>query len=145
MFPAICKTWSIAWDNEKGESKSFSFEEYKGTYQLSRANGLTDLRNGGVTCTSIMLTQLLAGDLTIKKEVPFAKPVQCKENDKFKYVSNRSNIVRRYFHNRTFDNYLMKNGNMFASDAVIPQKQINAIVETMKGEPEKCNIVRYQL
>jgi hypothetical protein len=39
----------------------------------------------------------------------------------------------------------MKNGNMFASDAVIPQKQINAIVETMKGEPEKCNIVRYQL
>jgi hypothetical protein len=26
MFPAICKTWSIAWDNEKGESKSFSFE-----------------------------------------------------------------------------------------------------------------------
>ena len=133
MFPAICKIWGIAWDNEKGESNPFSFEEYKGNYQLSKANGLTDLRNGGVTCTSIMLTQLLAGELTIKKEAPFAKPIKCNDGDRFRYVSNNGNLIHRYFAGRTFDLYLLREGNMFAPDTVLPQKQIDSIVAAMKG------------
>jgi len=134
MFPAICKIWGIAWDNEKGESKSFSFEEYKGTYQLSRANGLTDLRNGGVTCTSIMLTQLLVGDLTIKKEAPFAKPIQdAKEDTAYLYVSAACGVCRIKAHSTLFF-YLRKTNNLFALGSYIPQKQIDSIVATMKGE-----------
>jgi hypothetical protein len=80
---------------------------------------------------STILDGLIKGELIIEPIVEFAKPIKCNDGDKFRYVSSNGNIIYRYFSGRTFDRYLLRDGNMFSPDAVIPQEQINQIVGKM--------------
>ena len=82
----------------------------------------------------ITLMSIVSGECFVEKIPSFAKPIKCKDGDKFRYVSNNGNIVYRYFSGRTFDCYLLQNGNMFEPDTEICQNQIDNIVKQMKGE-----------
>ena len=136
MMPAICKNYGLEWNEVTGRSNIFKLNERQGSYRLSRAISIVGFNKGMPVADSSTLMQILSGELTIKKERPFAKPVWGKEDESYQYVSAACGVCRTNAHSTLFY-YLRKAGNMFALNAVLPQKQIDAIVAVMKGEPEK--------
>ena len=82
----------------------------------------------------ITLMSIVSGECFVEKVPEFAKPIKCKEDDDYVFIDEEGFVVRRTFYDSTLDYLLMKSGNMFDINAIIPGEQIVKIISEMKGE-----------
>lgn len=80
-----------------------------------------------------IISEFIAGEGTIEKLPPkFADSIRCKVGEEYKCVLSNGRDMIVIFMGKSEDFYRRKAGNMFAVDAVIPQEQIDKIVNEMK-------------